>query len=807
MIRYPGFPAGDSEAGRVIKEIDWRTTSLGALEQWPAALKIHLNLILNSPESMYLLWGPDLLFFHNDAYAPILGPRLAYAMGMRMEELWSDVWDQVLPFAENAMRGIPYECENLPLTMARYGEIEQTWWSFSFSPLIDENNAVVGMFCVTNETTRQVLDQRALAISEQRRMELFSDLERQVIEQSQARGLTWQFTPDMLTVMAEDFRFETSNPAWRVVLGWSAEELTSMTFFDLLHTEDAQRSREALGTLAHNNPVLNLENRYRCKDGTYRWLSWVAVLVGRKSYCRARDITVEKLQADELAARTAELDCLWDISPDLLAMVGHDGTFVRVNPAWYTVLGRDPVEMIGTHVLDLVHPDDLQATKKALIHISGDVLPLFENRYRHNDGSYRWIGWTGAPDHGVVFAIGKHLTAEKQRSEALRNTEEALRQAQKMEAVGQLTGGLAHDFNNLLMGVSGNIELLRSRVAKGRTDDLERYLNAALEASQRAAALTHRLLAFSRRQTLAPKPTDVDHLVLGMLELIRRTVGPSISMQVTASDTVWTTLVDPHQLENALLNLCLNARHAMPDGGHLKIETRNTLLDEQAARELDMQPGEYVALHVSDDGSGMSPEVVKRAFDPFFTTKPIGMGTGLGLSMIYGFARQSGGGVKIESTPEVGSDVCIYLPAHTDITPDNTQPPKPPEAPVLSAKGETVLVVDDEPSVRALVIEVLIEQGYQVLEAEAGAPALQILQSRQRIDLLISDVGLPGGMNGRQLADAARLLRPSLKVLFVTGYAENAALGDGVLEPGMYVLTKPFPIPTLTGRVKELLAQ
>ena len=805
MTRYPGFPAGDSEAGRTITHKDWGTTALGPMEQWPAALKIHLNLMLNSPESMYLLWGAEQLFFHNDAYAPVLGPRRENAMGAPIKELWADVWDQVQPYAENAMRGIPYVCEDLPLTMARYGEIERTWWSFSFSPLIDEHNAVVGLFCVTNETTKRVMDQRALRASEQRRLDLIADLERQVIARSLERGLTWQVSPDLLSVMDAGYRFESSNPAWQQVLGWSAEELAVMTFRQLVHPDDAGRSDTAFAELAKNHPVLNFENRYRCKDGDYRWLSWVAVPEGGKMYCSARDISAEKQQAQELTARTAELDCLWDISPDLLAMVDYNGVFFRVNPAWSAVLGYQPADLIGRHVLDLAHPDDLSSTEAALAHAVNDSLPLFENRYRHNDGTYRWIGWTAAASDGVIFALGKHMTAEKERSEALRITEDALRQSQKMEAVGQLTGGLAHDFNNLLMGVSGNIELLKNRVTKGRTEDLGRYINAALEGSRRAAALTHRLLAFSRRQTLDPKPTDVDRLIDGMAELIRRTVGPSIAMDVLATRGLWPTLVDPHQLENSLLNLCLNARDAMPDGGQLLIETSNQNLDASQAKDLELPAGLYVALRVSDNGSGMSSEVVKRAFDPFFTTKPIGMGTGLGLSMIYGFPRQSGGGVQIQSTLGRGSQVCIYLPASTETAELPGDQPSQHDALDHVAGGETVLVVDDEPAVRALMAEVLADQGYRVLEADSGAVALQILQTRQHVDLLVSDVGLPGGMNGRQLADAARSLRPGLKVLFVTGYAENAALGGSRLDPGMHVLTKPFSIPALGERVKALL--
>lgn len=805
MNTYSGFPAGDTVAGHAIEKIDWSKTSLGPISHWPAVLKIHLNLILNSPESMYVLWGPDLVFFHNDAYAPLLGPRLEHAQGALIHELWSDVWDQVAPFAQKALQGEPYRCQDMPLTMARYGEIERTWWSFSFSPMIDEHNAIVGVVCITNETTRQVLDQRALRTSEHRRLELIADLERQVIERSLQRGLTWQVSPDLLAVLEEDFRFETTNPAWRQVLGWTDEELCTLSYFDLVHPDDAQLTQVAFGALALNQPVLNFENRYRRKDGSYRWLSWVAVPDSGKMYCSARDITTIKHQAVALAERTEELDRLWDISPDLLAMLDFDGNFMRVNPAWTAVLGRDVEELIGTHVLALVHPEDLEQSRAALGLATGQALPLFENRYRHNDGTYRWIGWTAAPGKDVIFALGKHMTAEKERSQALRAAEEALRQSQKMEAVGQLTGGLAHDFNNLLMGVTGNIELLKLRVAKGRTEDLNRYIHAALEASRRAAALTHRLLAFSRRQTLDPKPTDVDHLVEGMAELIRRTVGPSIAMDVIATNALWPTLVDPHQLENSLLNLCINARDAMPDGGQLLIETSNKQLDAAQARELELPAGDYVALCVSDSGTGMSPEVVKRAFDPFFTTKPIGMGTGLGLSMIYGFARQSGGGVQIFSTPGRGSAVCIYLPAHSEVPVVHEADPGITDAQPQVTGSETVLVVDDEPAVRALMCEVLAELGYRLLQADVGSAALNVLQSRETIDLLITDVGLPGGMNGRQLADAARLLRPALKVLFVTGYAENAALRQGTLDPGMHVLTKPFSIPALAVRVKELL--
>ena len=382
--------------------------------------------------------------------------------------------------------------------------------------------------------------------------------------------------------------------------------------------------------------------------------------------------------------------------------------------------------------------------------------------------------------------------------------EDALRQAQKMEAVGQLTGGLAHDFNNLLGGIAGSLELLGTRLAQGRYRDMEKYIVAARGASNRAAALTHRLLAFSRRQTLDPKPTDVNRLVTDMADLLRRTVGPEIAVEVVGAGGLWATLVDPNQLENALLNLCINARDAMPDGGRITIETSNKWLDKRGADERGLSQGQFVTLCVTDTGSGMPPEIVARAFDPFFTTKPLGQGTGLGLSMIYGFARQSGGQVRIYSEPGEGTMVCIYLPRHFAAADQPDMDDQAVELP-RSATGETVLVVDDEPTIRMLVTDVLEELGYEALEAADGIRGLEILRSGARVDLLITDVGLPGGINGRQLADAGRAIRPDMKILFITGYAENAIVGNGQLEKDMHVLTKPFSVEGLAVLIRDLI--
>ena len=381
---------------------------------------------------------------------------------------------------------------------------------------------------------------------------------------------------------------------------------------------------------------------------------------------------------------------------------------------------------------------------------------------------------------------------------------ERLRQSQKMEAVGQLTGGLAHDFNNLLAGISGSLELMRSRVAQGRVAEVDRYIGTAMISANRAASLVHRLLAFSRRQTLDPKSVDVNRLTASMEDLIRRTVGPEIHVETVIAGGLWRTLCDANQLENALLNLAINARDAMPAGGRLTIEATNAWLDDDyVSRNADVVAGQYVAVSVTDTGVGMGPDVVARVFEPFFTTKPLGEGTGLGLSMVYGFAKQSDGHASVYSEVGQGTTVRLYLPRaygndDGDIDADSLAPAQ------TDVADKTVLVVDDEPVVRMLVADVLRDLGYGVIEAIDGAEGLRVLRSR-RVDLLVSDVGLPGGMNGRQLADAARVRWPGLKVLFITGYAENAAIGNGLLEPGTQVLTKPFPMLALTAKIRAMM--
>jgi PAS domain S-box-containing protein len=481
------------------------------------------------------------------------------------------------------------------------------------------------------------------------------------------------------------------------------------------------------------------------------------------------------------------------------------GAIITANPAWSRMLEWTNGDLIQASLLDFVHPEDQDEVHLTIRRLSHALTTCgIQSRLRHRDGSYRWIAWTAVSDERFIHAIGRDITAEEEAARALKQAEEALRQSQKMEAVGQLTGGIAHDFNNLLTGVIGSLDLIQTRIAQGRTGDIGRYIDAAMSSANRAAALTHRLLAFSRRQPLDPKPVDANTLVASMEELFRRTARESIRVELRAGQDPWLTLCDPNQLENALLNLVINARDAMPDGGAITIETANVELDHAyAATQQDVKPGQYVALSVSDTGSGMSDDVLARVFEPFFTTKPIGQGTGLGLSMVYGFVRQSGGHVQITSDIGRGTTVKIFLPRYLR----DAEPQDLSATNALAARPkahETVLVVEDERVVRDLIVEMLEEQGYRVLQAEDGPKGLAILQTGQTIDLRLTDVGLPG-LNGRQLADAFRAQWPDQKVLFMTGYVENNLLSAGFLGPGMEVIAKPFPLETLAAKIEAII--
>ncbi|WP_342659342.1 PAS domain S-box protein (plasmid) [Sphingomonas sp. NY01] len=642
-----------------------------------------------------------------------------------------------------------------------------------------------------------------------------------------------------------DYRFVEANPAFERQAGvnlrgkWVTEFAPDLEQFWF----------DTYGHVASTGEPANFESY---AEAFGRWFDVRAVRVGdaadRQIAILFNDVTArreaaERLRISEALARenvervqlALEAGAIigtwhWDLPSDQFTV---DEAFARtfgLDPA----LGRQGIPL--ARIVATVHPDDQAGLAEAInAVIARGGAYAHQYRVRRADGRYYWIEANGRVDHGrdgtplsfpgVLIDVEERRAVEAERDRAtaalraltdtleqrvvertdeLMQAEEKLRQSQKMEAVGQLTGGLAHDFNNLLAGISGALELMEIRLAQGRLTDLDKYMAAAQGATKRAAALTHRLLAFSRRQTLDPRPTNVDTLVEGMIDLIQRTVGPGIAVATATAPSLWPALVDPSQLENALLNLCINARDAMPDGGRITIEAANQHLNRQAAQAYDMPEGQYLSLSVSDTGTGMPPEVIARVFEPFFTTKPLGQGTGLGLSMIYGFARQSGGQVRIHSHVGQGTTVRLYLPRYEGTVADEEKV-KDATLPSFARAGQTVLVVDDEETVRMLVTDVLGDLGYSVIEATDGVAGLRILRSDTRIDLLVTDVGLPGGVNGRQMADAGRAVRPDLRTLFITGYAETAVIRNGQLEPGMQILTKPFAVDALAARIRELM--
>jgi hypothetical protein len=543
-----------------------------------------------------------------------------------------------------------------------------------------------------------------------------------------------------------------------------------------------------------------------CRDVTQDYLAAAALRQSEERFRKLADQLAElnATLAQRVEEKTRERDRIWNVSQDLLLVADRAGVWCTVNPAWTRTLGWSEAELLGRTSQWLEHPDDGGLTRSQVRRLGEtETTVRFESRFRHKDGTYRWLSWTGVADRQHIYAVARDVTAEKAAAERLKATEEALLQSQKMEAVGQLTGGIAHDFNNLLTGIVGSLDLLQTRLNQGRTENVGRYIDAAMTSANRAAALTHRLLAFARRQPLIPKSVDANELVVSLEDLLRRTIGEAIDLAIVVSDDLWDTLCDPNQLESALLNLAINARDAMPDGGKLTIATANARVEGITADNPTLAPGDYICVVVTDTGTGMSAEVAARAFDPFFTTKPIGQGTGLGLSMIYGFARQSNGHATIDSKPGQGTSVRLYLPRHRSGA--VAGPASSGTTAERSATGETVLVVEDEPVVRAVILEMLDEQGYQTLEAVDGPSGLRMLQGNEQIDLLVTDVGLPG-INGRQLADQARETRPGLKILFITGYAESVAIADGFLQPGMEMITKPFDLDNLSRRVRAMVS-
>ena len=762
----------------------------------------------------------------NDTFTRMSGYTMADLAGRNLFDFIADEADRGRA-RENFARLVRGEIEVYADARAYVGKHGRRWWAEMRTTAVrdEDGRFLYGVRVVEDVTARKQAEDALRETAERYRL---------VARATNDAIWDWDLVADRILW----------NEAVGTLFGYgeAGPETGGHWWIERIHPEDVGRVEGGIrGAIAGTGEHWTAEYRFRRADGGYADI-FDRGYVLRDDRGRAvrmigamLDLTGRKRVEEALRESEARFRHMADSAPALIWTTDADGRVVFANRHFDRLFGRPAWEMLGRGWASIVLPEDLGPFRATFLDALRARRPFrAEMRVRDKDGQVRWmrcdgvprldeagafLGYTGcAVDITEARSAADTLEARvAERTAELRHAlgqlheevlereraEEELRQAQKMEAVGQLTGGIAHDFNNMLQGIVGSLELVRARLAQGRAPDAERFVAAAMGAAQRASSLTHRLLAFARRQALDPKPVDVNRLVAEMQELIRRTVGPGIAVDAVLHEGLWPTLGDANQLENALLNLAINARDAMPQGGRLAIETANARPGDAGGVGEPPTAGDHVRIAVSDTGMGMSAEVAARVFEPFFTTKPLGQGTGLGLSMLYGFIKQSGGHVHLDTAPGRGTTVRLYLPRHHQSTEHAADEAADPAA--HAAAGGTVLLVEDEQLVRDLATETLEALGYRVLQAADGDAALRALHSAERVDLLVTDVGLPG-MNGRQLADAAREHRPGLKVLFITGYAHTAAPeAADALGPGMALIGKPFALDALAAKVRDMI--
>jgi PAS domain S-box-containing protein len=747
--------------------------------------------------------GPDHVFaLVNATYSaliggrPVIGRPVRLALPETVPQGFVDQLDRVYRTGE------PFAATAAPLWLSDGGNQRRLYYiDFVYQPLRGEDGAVAGVFVQGHDVTERVLAEQAQRASEARFLGFAEAIPHHV----------WSATADG--------RNDWFNHHAYAYSGLGFKDLAGTGWTGIVHPDDLPEVTTRWAIAVASGSTYEAEMRLRASDGGYRWHLCRAVAlrgddgevsawVGTNTDIEDRKQSEKRLEhlnaslEQQVARRTAERDRMWRLSKDVMLVAGFDGRVQAVSPAFGSLLGWNEADVIDRNFLDLVHPDDRAATQVQMGALGeGQYVYKFENRFRRKDGSWCVLCWSAAPDADFIHAIGRDVTADREQAEQVRRAELALQQSQKMETIGKLTGGVAHDFNNLLQIISGNLQLLEVHCDG---NEGQRWIGNARQAVEKGAKLASYLLAFGRRQPLEPRVVKISRVVMGMEDMLRRSLGEEIEVELVISGGLWSTAVDVAQVENAMLNLAINARDAMNGAGRLTIEANNAVLDDLYCRNhADVAAGQYVMIAVTDTGAGMGPEVLRQAFEPFFSTKEEGKGTGLGLSMVYGFVKQSGGHVKIYSEPGQGTTVKIYLP-RTLAAEDAVAPVVEPQPAVGGT--ETILVAEDDEAVRTTVVEMLTDLGYRVLKAADAASALAVIESGVPIDVLFTDVVMPGTLRSHELARMARERLPNMAVLFTSGYTENAIVHGGRLDPGVELLGKPYTRESLARRIRQVLA-
>jgi PAS domain S-box-containing protein len=786
------------EMARRIREMDWSATSLGRHEAWPQSLKLSVAMILASGFPMAIRWGRELVLIYNDAYRPILRDKHPGALGRPLREVWWEVYPELGLLSEAILRGEreAFFAEDHPWTVRRQGSAaEEARFTISYSPIPDETapNGIGGVLTTCIETTERVRKEAALQVLNDR-------LEADIAQRIRERDRIWQVSEDLLGVSNFEGYFISVNPAWTNLLGWSEDEIKRLHVNELRHPDDAAHSTAGRRRLAEGAPTVRMENRFRHKDGSWRWIYWTLAAEQGLIYVIGRHVTAEKLAAEALRESERQFRLFTEAATDhALIRLDAQGMVSGWNAGAQRIEGYAETEIVGQHFSLFYTAADRAAGAPERALAMAEASGAYEHdgwRIRKNGSLFLAAVVIDAirDEEGKLIGFANIMRDVTERHEArakLQLAQEQLSQAQKMEALGQLTGGIAHDFNNILTVVSGNAQLLKRRLHDHK--DL-RAIDAIELASTRGETLTRQLLAFSRRQALNPTVISLRQRLDAFRDLLASSARDDIKLLIDVRRDIWPVAVDVHELELALINLVVNARDAMPDGGTIAIMATNVQLQpDQTPEHLS---GEFVTLTLTDTGCGIDAEILPKVFEPFFTTKRLGEGTGLGLSQVYGLARQSGGTATIDSQVGKGTTVTIYLPrSHRALSESSIADGNPP------AGQETVLVVEDDPEVQEIAGLLLQQLGYRVLFAESASAALQLLGSGEVVDLVFTDVVMPGELDGLALARRVKETFPDIAILLTSGYARSA----NTLEAGFSIVRKPYQVSILARAVREAL--